>query len=67
MPKIKTRKSVAKRVKLTGSGKVMRMKTFSGCKHIRVNKSPKRVRSFRKSAVADPTDEKRIRKLIPYA
>ncbi|MCD4786428.1 MAG: 50S ribosomal protein L35 [Candidatus Eremiobacteraeota bacterium] len=67
MPKIRTRKSVAKRVKKTGTGKFLRMKMFSGCTHIRSNKSKKRVRSFRKSTVTHHTDHKRICKLIPYA
>ena len=66
MPKIKTRKSVAKRVKKTGSGKLLRMTMFSGCTHIRSNKSPKRVRKFRKSSLTHHTDHKRIIKLIPY-
>jgi large subunit ribosomal protein L35 len=66
MPKIKTRKSIAKRVKATGSGKLKRMRQFSGCKHIRANKSPDRVRKFREPIVIDPSDEKRIRPLIPY-
>ncbi|MFP4499313.1 MAG: 50S ribosomal protein L35 [Vulcanimicrobiota bacterium] len=66
MPKIKTKKSAAKRVKATGSGKLKRMRMFSGCTHIRSNKSNKRVRKFRKPVVADETDVKRIRPLIPY-
>jgi len=66
MPKIRTRKSVVKRVKKTGSGKLLRMNMFSGCTHLRSNKSNKRVRKFRQSALMHETDEKRIRKLIPY-
>lgn len=66
MPKIKTRKSVAKRVKVTGKGKVKRMHMFSGCTHIRSNKTPKRVRKFRKTVLAHESDEKRIKPLIPY-
>ena len=66
MPKIKTRKSVAKRVKVTGTGLLIRMKEFSGCKHIRSNKSHKQVRGYRHPTVADETDAKRIRPLIPY-
>lgn len=66
MPKIKTKKSVAKRVKVTGSGKIRRMKQFSGCKHIREKKSPKRVRNYRKTALASSSDAKNIEKNIPY-
>jgi large subunit ribosomal protein L35 len=66
MPKIKTKKSVAKRVKITGSGKIRRMKQFSGCNHIREKKSPKRVRNIRKTVIASPADAKNIEKNIPY-
>jgi large subunit ribosomal protein L35 len=66
MPKIKTRKSVAKRVKVTGTGKIKRMKQFSGCKHIREKKSPKRTRNIRKTVIASPSDAKNIIKNIPY-
>jgi large subunit ribosomal protein L35 len=66
MPKIKTRRSVAKRVKVTGTGKIKRMKQFSGCKHIREKKSPKRVRNIRKAVIASPTDAKNIAMCIPY-
>ena len=31
MPKIKTKKAIAKRVKVTGTGRLMRNKAFSGC------------------------------------
>jgi large subunit ribosomal protein L35 len=60
MPKIKTKRSVAKRVKVTGSGKIKRMKMYSGCHHIREKKSPKRVRGFRQVALVAAADEKRI-------
>ncbi|MGE0492590.1 MAG: 50S ribosomal protein L35 [Vulcanimicrobiota bacterium] len=66
MPKIKTRRALAKRVKITGSGRIKRMREFSGCHHIREKKSPKRTRKFRKPVVISPSDEKRLRLLIPY-
>lgn len=66
MPKIKTRKSAAKRVKVTGTGKIKRMQMFSGCKHIRSNKTKKQVRKYRKPIIADKSDEKRIKPLVPY-
>ena len=47
MPKIRTKKAVAKRLRVTGSGQIKRMRQFSGCHHIREKKSPKRVRKFR--------------------
>ena len=66
MPKIKTRRSVAKRVRVTGSGKIRRMKQFSGCKHIREKKSPKRTRNFRKSGLVAESDMTAISKCVPY-
>lgn len=66
MPKIRTRKSAAKRIRITGTGKVKRMREFSGCHHIREKKSPKRTRKFRKAALANPSDVKRLRTLAPY-
>lgn len=60
MPKIRTKRSVAKRVKITGSGKIKRMKMYSGCHHIREKKSPKRVRGFRQAALASASDTQRI-------
>lgn len=66
MPKIRTRKAVAKRLRVTGSGQVKRMRQFSGCHHIREKKSPKRVRKFRKVVLVHPSDAKRLRLLAPY-
>ncbi len=66
MPKIKTKKAIAKRVKVTGSGRLLRNKAFSGCTHIRSNKSNKQVRGYRKSTLTHPSDEKRIKPAIPY-
>ena len=65
MPKIRTRKSVAKRVKRTGTGKIKRMREFAGCHHIREKKSPKRTRKFRKVALVSDADLKMIRRCVP--
>ena len=46
MPKMKTNKSVAKRVKITGSGKLVRRSP--GSSHLRSRKTPKQLRRFRK-------------------
>jgi len=45
MPKMKTNKSIASRVKITGRGKVMR--SHPGAGHLKSRKSPKRIRRFR--------------------
>lgn len=48
MPKLKTKKSIAKRMKVTKSGKVMRRRIAKG--HMRVTKSAKQTRSIRQDA-----------------
>ena len=65
MPKIKTHRGAAKRFSLTGSGKVKRRKAFAS--HILTSKTTKRKRNLRKGAILDKTDEREIKKLIPYA
>jgi large subunit ribosomal protein L35 len=46
MPKMKTNKAVAKRVKVTGTGKLMAYSPGAG--HLKSRKSNKKLRSFRK-------------------
>lgn len=67
MPKLKTHRGTAKRVKVTGTGKFVRERQFSGCSHILTKKSPKRIRKFRKQVVADKTDVRKLRLKLPYA
>jgi large subunit ribosomal protein L35 len=65
MPKMKTHRGAAKRFSLTGTGKVKRSKAFAS--HILTSKTTKRKRNLRKGAILDKTDEREIKKLIPYA
>jgi large subunit ribosomal protein L35 len=67
MPKLKTHKGAAKRVKVTGTGLFVREAQFSGCSHILTKKSPKRIRKFRKQLVVDKTDSPRLKRMLPYA
>ena len=64
MPKIKTHRGAAKRFSLTGTGKVKRSKAFAS--HILTSKTTKRKRNLRKSTVMDKTNEKAIKKILPY-
>ena len=64
MPKIKTHRAAAKRFSLTKSGKVKRAKAFKS--HILTKKDTKRKRRLRKGCLADVTNAKIIKKLIPY-
>jgi large subunit ribosomal protein L35 len=64
MPKIKTKRSAAKRLRATGTGKLMRAKGWK--KHLLEWKPPKRKRQLRKEAEIAPSDQKRMRRLVPY-
>ncbi len=64
MPKFKTKRSAAKRFKVTGSGKIKRRHAFKS--HILTKKTRKRKRNLRKPALLDKADYKRIRMIIPY-
>ncbi len=64
MPKMKTNRGAAKRFKKTGSGKIKRNKAFAS--HILTKKSTKRKRGLRKGGIVDSTNEKAIRKILPY-
>jgi large subunit ribosomal protein L35 len=62
---IKTRKSVAKRFKITGTGKVMR--SHAGRRHLAQTKNAKRLRRLGKDAVVDATDAYRITQNLPFS
>ena len=64
MPKLKTKRAAAKRYKVTGTGKIMRMKANKS--HILNKKSTKRKRNLRKQREMYATNVKVARKLIPY-
>ena len=64
MPKLKTNKGAKKRLKITGTGKVKRMK--EGGRHILTKKSSKRKRKLRTATLVDKAFEKKMRGLLPY-
>ena len=64
MPKMKTKKAAAKRLRLSGSGRVRRPK--GGGNHGMQEKSRKRLRRLRNNDMVDKTFEKRIKLLLPY-
>ena len=63
MPKVKTKRSAAKRFRLTKNGKVVYKK--QGLRHILTKKSTKRKRTLRHPATLDTVEEKRVKKLLP--
>lgn len=64
MPKLKTRKGIAKRFKITKKGKIKRQRAGRG--HLLAKKSRKRKRRLKKSALVSRTDKKAIKMLMPY-
>ena len=62
---IKTKKAVAKRFKITGTGKVMRSR--AGKRHLLQTKSSKRRRGLGTSKQVDPTDTYRIIQNLPFS
>ncbi|MGA7393367.1 MAG: 50S ribosomal protein L35 [Terrimicrobiaceae bacterium] len=61
----KTRKSVAKRFKVTARGKVLR--TRGGRRHLLQCKSAKRKRKLAKSVLVHDSDVARIKVNLPFA
>lgn len=63
MPKMKTNRGAAKRMRRTAKGKFRRLR--SNKSHILTKKSTKRKRRLRRATLASKADEKRIRRLLP--
>ena len=61
----KTKKSAAKRFKITAGGKVLR--SSAGRRHLCQTKGPKRRRSLRGPVGVDATDEYRIKQSLPFS
>ncbi len=64
MPKMKTNRAAAKRLKKTGSGKIKRWHAFKS--HILTKKSRKRKRNLRKDAIVGADQKNHMKKLLPY-
>lgn len=62
MPKMKTKKAVASRFKVTGTGKLKRQK--AGKRHILTKKTSKRKRQLRKPALVEETQLKTYKRLM---
>lgn len=62
MAKNKTHKGTKKRIKLTGTGKLMRRRAFGS--HLMTKKSANRKRKFRKDAPLASPDKSRARDLL---
>ena len=62
MPKMKTKKALTKRIKVTASGKVKRGNAYRS--HLAQNKSIKQKRQSRKASLMHPSDLKRFKGLF---
>jgi large subunit ribosomal protein L35 len=62
--KMKSHKGAAKRFRITGGGKVKRGRTSGS--HLLSHKSATRMRHIKSTAYCNSTDEKMIKKLLPY-
>ena len=62
MPKMKTKKSVAKRFSITGTGKIKR--AHDGKNHILTKKTRKRKRNLKKAAIVSKSYERNIKAMM---
>ncbi len=62
--KTKTKKSVAKRFKMTGTGKMVRRK--QGKRHLLIKKNAKRKRNLGKATLVDDADLPRLKRCMPH-
>jgi len=64
MPKMKTHRGLAKRVKRTGTGKISHKQAYHH--HKAANKGPKRNRQLRARKIAAAAEQRRLSRLVPY-
>ena len=61
---MKSHKGMRKRVKISGTGKVLYKK--AGTRHLLTDKSPKRKKALGKEGVATPAETRMVKRLLPY-
>lgn len=64
MPKMKTKRALAKRVKRTGTGQLKRHHAYVS--HLAPRKTTKQKRHLAKATLVSKSDYKRIKQLITY-
>ena len=64
MPKLKTRKAAAKRLRASGSGKIMRRSTYRS--HLLEHKSASRKRRLAGAKVVNERDVANVHLMLPY-
>ena len=64
MPKMKTKRSAAKRLTVTAAGRLKRRRGWKS--HLLEAKNPRRRRRLRQATLIDRVDERRLKRLVPY-
>jgi len=64
VPKMRTRKTAAKRFDATASGKIVKRKTGKG--HLMLKKSPSRKRRLDLKSQVTSGEKKSVRRMVPY-
>ena len=64
MPKMKTKRAAAKRVRKTARGHLKRSRAWK--QHKLEGKEPKRRKRLRKARLIDKVDEPRLKMIVPY-
>jgi large subunit ribosomal protein L35 len=62
VPKLKTRKGLSKRIRVTRNAKLMRKHAWKS--HLLEHKSAKRKRAFRSAHLVAPADAKQVRRAL---
>ncbi len=62
MPKLKSHRGVRRRFKITGTGKLMRLR--AGRRHLMTGKPSKRTRAMRRSIPVDSANQDKLRRLF---
>lgn len=65
MPKLKTSKTAAKRFKISGSGKIMRRKSYNN--HMFFHKSESQKRRLDQEVELSKSEKKRVKRLLGLA
>lgn len=64
MPKLKTKSGCKKRFSLTASGKVRR--SHANKRHGMIKRTPKQIRQLRGTALIDHSDQRTVKRWMPY-
>jgi len=65
MPKMKSNRGANKRFRATKNGRFKRNKAYN--RHLKTGKSAKRRRNLRHATITAPAEERRVKRMLPYA